>query len=217
MCEKNYQCPCCMCVLLFQSSSVRLFRFLIMFFIFICRKHGFELVKVCTWIYSLRHGKSIFSWITIEVLYPENLFQLNLNACLEDQGPFTVIIHKLTDIIASAVRNDIKVSRWSCVLSIGRGGLSDKCSNREISDYRRNDANDVETTCLLFDIFEAISLRIIQYAPISWPSPLSRKCICFFAYYLTFVLSIMARNSCLKEAVNNRLSSHWKRPRDVVT
>ncbi|BES99604.1 Inositol 1, 3, 4-trisphosphate 5/6-kinase [Nesidiocoris tenuis] len=44
----------------------------------VCRKHGFELVK------------------------------LNLNACLEDQGPFTVIIHKLTDIIASAVRNDIK-------------------------------------------------------------------------------------------------------------
>uniref|UniRef100_A0A0A9Y7G0 Inositol-tetrakisphosphate 1-kinase n=2 Tax=Lygus hesperus TaxID=30085 RepID=A0A0A9Y7G0_LYGHE len=44
----------------------------------VCREHGFELVK------------------------------LNLNHSLDDQGPFTVIIHKLTDIIAAALKNDLK-------------------------------------------------------------------------------------------------------------
>ncbi|KAK9511801.1 hypothetical protein O3M35_000393 [Rhynocoris fuscipes] len=47
----------------------------------VCRVHGFELVK------------------------------LDLNRSLEDQGPFNVIIHKLTDIIAQALKGDIKSIR----------------------------------------------------------------------------------------------------------
>ncbi|XP_073980325.1 inositol-tetrakisphosphate 1-kinase-like isoform X2 [Rhodnius prolixus] len=44
----------------------------------VCRVHGFELVK------------------------------LDLTRSLEDQGPFNVIIHKLTDIIAQALKGDVK-------------------------------------------------------------------------------------------------------------
>ncbi|XP_014242752.1 inositol-tetrakisphosphate 1-kinase-like [Cimex lectularius] len=47
----------------------------------VCRDHGFELVK------------------------------LNLDRPLDDQGPFTVIIHKLTDIIAQAIKDDLKAMR----------------------------------------------------------------------------------------------------------
>ncbi|XP_071441836.1 inositol-tetrakisphosphate 1-kinase-like [Hetaerina americana] len=44
----------------------------------VCREHGFELVKI------------------------------DLSCPLEDQGPFSVIIHKLTDIIAKAVQGDVQ-------------------------------------------------------------------------------------------------------------
>jgi hypothetical protein len=35
--------------------------------------------------------------------------QLDLNRSLEEQGPFTVILHKLTEIIVLANRGDSKV------------------------------------------------------------------------------------------------------------
>jgi len=37
--------------------------------------------------------------------------QLDLNRPLEEQGPFTVILHKLTDIIALTIQGDPKVLR----------------------------------------------------------------------------------------------------------
>ena len=38
------------------------------------------------------------------------MLQLDLNRELEDQGPFTVIHHKLTDIIALAIQGDPEVN-----------------------------------------------------------------------------------------------------------
>jgi hypothetical protein len=42
------------------------------------------------------------------------LFKLDLNKSLESQGPFCVLLHKLTDIIASADQGDPKVSLRTC-------------------------------------------------------------------------------------------------------
>ncbi|KAH1022270.1 hypothetical protein HUJ04_011693, partial [Dendroctonus ponderosae] len=39
------------------------------------------------------------------------VFKLDLNKCLKEQGPFCVLLHKLTDIIALANQGDIRVSK----------------------------------------------------------------------------------------------------------
>lgn len=48
------------------------------------------------------------------------LSQVDFTKSLDNQGPFTVFVHKLTDIIASANQGDQNVSKTALFLFIAR-------------------------------------------------------------------------------------------------
>lgn len=67
----------------------------------ICDQAGLDLIKV-----KLENKKST-GWIINDLF--DILFQINFNLPLEDQGPFSAIIHKMTDVIAQADLGDPEV------------------------------------------------------------------------------------------------------------
>lgn len=58
---------------------------------------------------DLKYSESVTVFPLLIILSNLSAFQVNMEKSLESQEPFSVLVHKLTDIIASATFGDIKV------------------------------------------------------------------------------------------------------------